>query len=109
MFDISFVQFDSTIASVPAPTTWRAMCSEECCCASQRQKKTRDNQLGDVINEPTPILDGSAPSCRTTVGRVEHRTANISCVKNTIIIVTVPDEPDDATTSPSFDLDVFPG
>ena len=28
--------------------------------------------------------------------------------ENIIIIVTVPDEPDDATTSPSFDLDVFP-
>ena len=73
------------------------------------KKKTGDNQLGDVIKEPTRILDGSALSCRTTVGRVEHRTSNISCVKNTIIIVTVPDEPDDATTSPSFDLDVFPG
>ena len=90
MFDISFVQFESTIASVPAPTTWRATCSEECCCISQRQKKARDNQLGDVINEPTPILDGSAPSCRTAVGRVEHRAASISCVKNIIIIVTVP-------------------
>ena len=90
MFDISFVQFDSTMASVPAPTTWRAMCSEECCCISQRQQKTRDNQLGDVINDPTPILDGSAPSCRTVVGRVEHRTADISCAKKTIIIVTVP-------------------
>ena len=87
MFDISFVQFESTIASVPAPTTWRATCSEEYCCVSQRQKKTRNNQLGDVIKEPTRILDGSAPSCRTTVGRVEHRAADISCVEEIVLLL----------------------
>ena len=110
MFDISFVQFDSTMASVPAPTTWRATYSEECCCISQRQKKTRDNQLGDAINEPTPILEGSAPS-RCTAGRTcrASNCEHIMCKENIIIIVAVPDEPDDATTSPSFDLDVFPG
>ena len=109
MFDISFVQFESTIASVLEPTTWRATCNEECCCIDQRQKKARDNQLGDVINEPTPILDGSAPS-RCTTGRTcrASNCEHIMCEENCVIIVTVPDEPDDATTSPSFDLDVFP-
>ena len=109
MFDISFVQFDSTIASVPAPTTWRAMCSKECCCISQRQQKTRDNQLGDVINEPTPILDGSAPS-RCTTGRT-CRASNCEHImreNNFYYCDCACGELDDATTSPSFDLDVFP-
>ena len=73
------------------------------------KKKTRDNQLGDVINKPTPILDGSAPS-RCIAGRT-CRASNCEHImreENCIIIVTMPDEPDDATTSPSFDLDVFP-
>ena len=87
MFDISFVQFDSTIASVPAPTTWRAACSEVVAASASDKKKTRDNQLGDVIKEPTRILDGSAPSCRTTVGRVEHRTASISCAKKIVLLL----------------------
>ena len=30
-------------------------------------------------------------------------------MKKTVLLLIVPDEPADATTSPSFDLDVFPG
>ena len=91
MFDISFVQFELTIAGVSAPTTWRATCSEECCCVNRRQKKTRDNQLGDVIKEPTRILDGSAPS-RCAMGRTcrASNDEHIMCKENCIIIVTVP-------------------
>ena len=90
MFDISFVQFDSTTVSVPAPTTWRAACGEVVAASDSDKRKQETINPATLFSEPTPILDGSAPSCRTTVGRVEHRTANISCVKKTIIIVIVP-------------------
>ena len=85
MFDISFVQFESTVASVPAPTTWRATCSEVVAAAVSDERKHEAINSTTLFKEPTRILDGPVPSCRTTVGRVEHRTANISCVKKTVL------------------------
>ena len=87
MFDISFVQFESTIASVPAPTTWRAACSEVVAASASDKRKQETINSATLFSEPTRILDGSAPSCRTAVGRVEHRTASISCVKKTVLLL----------------------
>ena len=109
MFDISFVQFDSTIASVPAPTTWRATCNEECGCISRRKKKTRDNQLGDVIQRTNArigwigaLVSYYGRTCRAS--NCEH----IMRENNFYYCDCACGELDDATTSPSFDLDVFP-
>ena len=91
MFDISFVQFESTIASVLAPTTWRATCNEECCCANQRQKKTRDNKLGDVIQRTNAHI-GWIGALVSYYGRTygASNCEHIMCKENIIIIVTVP-------------------
>ena len=87
VFDISFVQFKSTVASVPAPTTWRATCNEECCCIRQRQKENKRQSTWRrySANQRTYWMD-RRPRVVLWVGRVEHRTANISCVKKTLLL-----------------------
>ena len=79
--------------------------------ASNSDKRKQETiNSATLFKEPAHILDGSAPS-RCTTGRTcrASNCEHIMCEENCVIIVTVPDEPDHATTSPSFDLDVFPG
>ena len=75
---------------------------------SDKRKQETINSA-TLFKEPAHILDGSAPS-RCTTGRT-CRASNCEHIiheKNCCYCDCACSELDDATTSPSFDLDVFP-